>query len=98
MENKQSDINTSGENFAPIEKVRAEDHMMEVQGAPGFTDIDLAVSKKMRLKEPDYFSTDHNLVNDMVKFAREEGIKLPRFTSDPFKIASAIAASKEEEK
>lgn len=67
---------------------------------PTFNQIDVAVAQKMGLyhegEEPLPFSSDRALVNDMVKFAREHDIKLPRFTADPFKIASTIASYKEE--
>lgn len=57
--------------------------------------IDVAVAQKMGLykdgEEPLPFSSDRELVNEMAAFAREHGIQLPRFTSDPAKIANAIA-------
>lgn len=81
MENKQPNKTTEGSNIEPVEVV----DMSQV------TDIDVIVSKYMGLDYPKPFSTDRNLVNDMVKFAREKDIKLPRFTADPLKIATAIA-------
>ena len=63
-------------------------------------ELDLAVAKAMGLdgtKIPP-FSTDKELVNDMAAFANKNDINLPRWTSDPYKIANAIAAWAKEEK
>lgn len=48
-------------------------------GSDGFLDI------------PPAFSSNPFLVNDMKYFAKVKGIKLPLFTSNPKKIAKAIA-------
>jgi hypothetical protein len=89
MENKEPKTTTSGSNIEPVK--------VEPTKAPEFNDIDIAVSLLMGLDEPKPFSSDRNLVNDMVKLAREKGIKLPRFTSDPLKISTAIAEHKAED-
>jgi hypothetical protein len=81
VENQQPIKTTSGANIEPV----------EVADMSQVTDIDVIVSKYMGLDYPKPFSTDRSLVNDMVKFAREKGVKLPLFTSDPLKIATAVA-------
>jgi len=43
---------------------------------------------------PPSFSTNPMLVNYMIKFAKEKGIKLPKWTYEPEKIAQAIAEYK----
>lgn len=61
----------------------------------GYNQLDLAVAKLMGTydgtKAPKPYSTDKSLVMDMVAFAKENKIKLPLFTSDPTRIAKAIA-------
>lgn len=60
-----------------------------------FNQLDLAVAKLMGTYNgsdaPKPYSTDKSLVMDMVAFARADKIKLPLFTSDPTRIAKAIA-------
>jgi hypothetical protein len=81
----------------PVQEV-AEETATASSLEDGYDQLDLAIAKLLGtytgVEAPKPYSTDRNFVMDMVTFARENKIKLPRFTSDPMRIAKAIVGEK----
>lgn len=96
-----TDVQQPQQAQAPAQEQQAQAPSQEQQAPDNVNPIDLAVAKKMGLykdgETPPPFSSERGLVNDMVAFAREHKIPLPKFTADPYKIANAIATYEEEE-
>jgi hypothetical protein len=83
-------MNMGKKNKSISERIKVGEISADNVAKTSLNDVDIAVSNLMDVEEPKPFSSDRSLVNDMVAFARENDIELPKFTSKPDKIAAAI--------